>query len=43
MPLSCRMGSPAFTKVEAEVSLDSFVASENERPFCIVGVVGVVG
>ena len=25
------------------VSLDSFVALENERPFCTVGVVGVVG
>lgn len=37
------MGSPAFTKAEAEVSLDSFVALENERPFCTVGVVGVMG
>lgn len=37
------MGSPAFTKAEAEVSLDSFVALENERPFCTVGVAGVMG
>lgn len=41
--MSCRMGSPAFTKAEAGVSLDSFVALENERPFCTVGVVGVMG